>query len=244
MEQRRKEEEQRQMEREAAYEKLIQATVPGTRYIGTISHENERQRLRLVFTEQKDLLATEHREFTIRVEASNPDNPKHKQTFTGQLIFDPKPESGGVVYPLLLSPIGDQDIDECWSFYTRGKGPLKLRLSDIGLEGEARIGWQSQQYTIRLQRESGESTADSPRQTPSATQGSSSDTTQDEDDKASAQSLLKIAKMYRGGGNLAEERDKLVELVERYPETQIAAQAKERNAQIDRQREGENKAPE
>jgi flagellar biosynthesis GTPase FlhF len=50
MEQRKKEEEQLRKEAEASRQKLIQATAAGTRYIGTITHGDEVQRLRLVFT--------------------------------------------------------------------------------------------------------------------------------------------------------------------------------------------------
>jgi hypothetical protein len=149
-EQRKIEEEQRKKEEEEFRQKLILATAPGTRYIGTISHGDERQRLRLVFTEQKH--------FLIRAEASNPDIPTEKQTFTGELVFDPKPEKGkpDVAYPIVLSPIGEQDFSsyplefrtKVWNFY-RYEGSLKLRLTDIGLEGEAHI-WSN--YIIRLQR--------------------------------------------------------------------------------------------
>ena len=150
MEQRKKEEEERQKEDEAARQKLILATVPGTRYVGTISYRDQRQRLRLVFTEQKN--------FLIRAEASNPDRPKEKQTFVGELVFKPQPESdrSGVAYPIVLSPVGKQDFPyetfhgEVWAFYERGEGSLKLLLTDTGLEGEAHMGYD---YTIRLQRE-------------------------------------------------------------------------------------------
>jgi hypothetical protein len=152
MEQRKKEEEERRKEEAAAEaearQKLILATVAGTRYIGTLSYEGQRQRLRFVFTEQKG--------FVIRAEASNPDKPQQKQTFTGDLVFNPPPEKDGSVYPIIMSPIeGIGDEWEVWSFYRRGRtGSLKLRLTDTGLEGEAHTMWLAgADYTIRLQRE-------------------------------------------------------------------------------------------
>lgn len=152
MAQRKKEDEQRQKEQEAVVQKLILATVPATRYIGTLSIHDERQRIRLVFTEQK--------EFLIRAEVSNPDNAKAKQTFTGELVTDSKTEKAGTaVYPILMSPVGEGP-QNLWNvlgnpfgyFYLRGDGHLKLRLTDSGLEGEAQIGG-TDVFTIRLQRE-------------------------------------------------------------------------------------------
>jgi len=147
-EQQKIEEEEQQKEEEEARQKLILATAAGTRYIGTISNKDERQRLRLVFTEQKD--------FLIRAEASNPDRRGEKQTFTGELVFNPKPEKGkpDVAFSIVLSPIGEQVLDYSvvWSFY-RQEGSLKLYLTDIGLEGEAHMGsFGSDDYIIRLQR--------------------------------------------------------------------------------------------
>lgn len=154
-EERKKEEEERQKEAEASRQKLLLATVQGTRYIGTLTCGDQRQRLRLVFTEQKD--------FVIGAEASNPDAPKLKQTFTGELLFDPKPEKDGSVYPIVMSPVGEQNLpSDVWIFYWRG-GSLKLRLTDTGLEGEAHMPYNAARhgfsmqydmdYTIRLQRE-------------------------------------------------------------------------------------------
>lgn len=150
-EKRKIEEEQQRKEEEEARQKLINATAEGTRYIGTISRGDKLQRLRLIFTEQKD--------FLIRAEASNPDRRGVKQTFIGKLVFDPKPEEGkpNVAYPIVLSPIGEQkfkdaDYNEVWNFY-RDLGYLKLYLTDIGLEGEACIGtFGHDDYVIQLQR--------------------------------------------------------------------------------------------
>jgi hypothetical protein len=147
-EQRKIEEEQQKKEEQEARQKLILATAAGTRYIGTITNEDgEVQRLRLVFTEQDGVL--------IRAEASNPDRRGEKQTFTGELVFDPKPEKGrpDTAYPIVMSPIGKQDLDYSvvWGFY-RQEGSLKLYLTDIGLEGKADMGGWGNDYIIRLQR--------------------------------------------------------------------------------------------
>ncbi len=148
-EQRKKEEEQQKKQEEDARQKLILATAPGTRYIGTIKHGGKIQRLRLVFTEQEGVL--------IRAEASNPDRRGEKQKFVGELVFDPQPEKDkpDIAYPIVMSPIGKQDLDgEVWAFY-RCDGSLKLYLTDIGLEGEADMRdslWGEQGYVIHLQR--------------------------------------------------------------------------------------------
>ena len=148
MEQRKKEEEERQKEEAAARQKLILAPVPGTRYIGTITDRDGKvQRLRLVFTEQKD--------FLIRAEVSNPNNPKQKQTFTGELVFNPQPEKeGAVAYPIVMSPVGGHGFGgplfgNNFDYFYKYMGSLKLRLTETGLEGEAYI---SNNFTIRLRR--------------------------------------------------------------------------------------------
>jgi hypothetical protein len=145
---RREKEALQKKEEEEARQKLIDATAAHTYYIGTISHEDERQRLLLTFTEQNGIL--------IRAEARNPDRGE-KQTFIGELIFNPEPEEGNpnVAYPVVLSPIGEQKFknDEVWRFYSR-KGSLKLYLTDIGLEGEAYMegSFSNAPYIVRLQR--------------------------------------------------------------------------------------------
>ena len=153
--------EQRKADEEAIRQKLIQATASNTSYIGTISYREQIQSLRVVFTEQKG--------FLIRAEASNPDRsnmrllamhggwqrefaPQEKQTFVGELDFNPKPENGrpDVAYTIVLSSIGAQDWPiDIWDFYRR-VGSLKLLLTDKGLEGEAQMSYHN--YTIHLQR--------------------------------------------------------------------------------------------
>jgi hypothetical protein len=179
-EQRQKENEQRQKEEEEAHQKLILATAPGTRYIGTITSGDKIQRLWFVFTEQEGTM--------IRAEASNPDKSskmnspiapaprrgaterarttveprggsslapqaQEKQTFVGELVFDPQSEKGrsDIFYTIVLSPVATQDLPyEVWNFY-RNEGSLKLLLTDTGLEGEAKMGWGNI-YTIHLKR--------------------------------------------------------------------------------------------
>jgi len=50
----------------------------------------------------------------------------------------------------------------------------------------------------------------------------------DQDDEDAAGYILKIAKMYRMNGNLTDERDKLEEIIEKYPDTEAAADAAKR----------------
>ncbi len=119
MEQRKKEEEQRQKQRQAAYQKLILATAPKIRYIGTVAYEDRRRRLRLVFTEQKDLLTPNKKEFLISAEVSNPDMPREKQIFTGNLV---QHEIGkAVVYPIVLRSVTkEKATDNTWKFFYWG----------------------------------------------------------------------------------------------------------------------------
>ncbi len=146
-EQQRKDEEQKQKEEEALRQKIMLATVPGTRYIGTIAGGDKRQRLRLVFTEQKG--------FLVRAEASNPDNRACKRVFTGELIFNAKPEGDSqVAYPIKISPaengISGWTQYDCDRIYESAYNySIMLFQTDGGLEGHAGP------FTIRLQRDSG-----------------------------------------------------------------------------------------
>jgi len=140
--QRKIEEEQRQKEEDAAHQKLVLATVPGTRYIGTISYIGKSRRLRLVFGQEKGM---------IEVEASDPDSPGLKRLFGGELLSNPKPGEHGEVYPFLLAPAGrgtgDYHSFPFDSFYGSDGSPLRLRLTDTGLEGD------QGGHVIRLQHE-------------------------------------------------------------------------------------------
>ncbi len=151
-EQRKREDEQRQQEEAAARQELILATRPGTRYSGTITYGDERSRLRLVFTEQKD--------FVIYAEASEPGNTKHKRIFAQvlgeELLFNQIRERDGSIYPIVMRPLGGENTG-LWLASTFGgfyghTYPLKLRLTDTGLEGESEKP-AGGKYTIRLQRE-------------------------------------------------------------------------------------------
>lgn len=133
------------------------ATAPGTRYTGTVSQNDRFQHIRWVFTEQNNLL--------IRAEANNPDRPKTRQVFAGQLVLNPKPEEGSTfgAYSIVMSPVGrgENDPNENPSFgefYDRDNGSLKLRLTEKGLEGEALIS--GDHYTLHLQQ--GDSAASKP----------------------------------------------------------------------------------
>jgi hypothetical protein len=140
-EQRKKDDEQRQQEEAVARQKLILATAFGTRYIGTIKpNEDTIERLRLIFTEQN------LKDFLISAEVSNPTNPKWKRTFSGELRFNPKPgERDNVAYHIVMTGLGGDNYP--WDNIYKLRSPiLKLRLTDIGLEGEC------QGQTIRLQR--------------------------------------------------------------------------------------------
>jgi len=137
--------EQREKEEQAARQKLLQATAPGVSYVGTIAYQNQRQRIRLIFTEQKG--------FLVRAEANNPDKPSERQTFSGELIFNPQPSrrsNDEKPYSIVLSPTAKQnEVSGRWEFYEQ-EGSLKLNLTDNGLEGEADIRYD---YTVRLQKE-------------------------------------------------------------------------------------------
>ena len=121
------------------------ATAVGTRYIGTISYRETVSRLVLEFTEQDD--------FLIRAEARNPDILEEKQVFTGKLIRNPQSESGGDAYPIVMSPVAAKTYygggSDTTAFYYSSVS-LKLRLTDTGLEGEAKPGPYGAVYTIRL----------------------------------------------------------------------------------------------
>jgi hypothetical protein len=145
-EQQRKEEEQRQKAEEAARQKLLLATAPGIRYLGSMTSGDKSQHVRIVFTEQKG--------FLIRAEVTNPDNSKEKRTFTGQLHFPSQPgDTAAIDYPITMNGLpGGTWCSYAVVLVDMGYLPsLKLRLTDKGLEGEAITA--SQASTIRLQRE-------------------------------------------------------------------------------------------
>ena len=128
-----------------ANQTLAQATSQGKHYIGTISYNEERQRILVNFIEQDG--------FLVRAEISNPDNPKQKRVFAGELIANPEMEKG-VAYQIKMNAVGDEsdyyDAGDLYRFYRNEPSALKLRLTDTGLEGEAIFHHNSIKSTIRL----------------------------------------------------------------------------------------------
>lgn len=116
------------------------ATVPGTRYIGTISYIGEFRRLRLVFAQEQSMG---------KVEATDPDRQGVKRSFAGELLSNPQSDKDGETYPIVLAPAGKGTSDGhfLWTHFYGNDSPLKLRLTEKGLEGK------QGEYAIRLQRE-------------------------------------------------------------------------------------------
>ncbi len=141
--------EQTQREEQAAKDRLLRATAPGTRYLGTLTDPSTAvsQRLRLTFTEQQGLL--------VRAEATNPDQPADRRSLSGELVPEAKRIDAPYAtksYPIQLSATGGQQAAAKgrWNFYCH-QGPLSLVPDDQGgLEGEAVI---FQRYVVHLQRE-------------------------------------------------------------------------------------------
>ncbi len=150
-------EDARKAEAEAKRQALILATLPGTRYTGTISMSadggGKLQRINLIFTEQKDPL--------IRADVNNPNDPKQKQSFTGNLTANSSPENNAAAgYPITMSSLSKTHeliADRFKHFYVCEEVLLRLRLTDNGLEGWAEMKsnmWMGREIlTISLQRE-------------------------------------------------------------------------------------------
>ena len=146
--------EQTQREAQALKERLLRATAPGTRYLGTLTnpYTHRTQRLRLSFTEQTGTL--------LRAEVTNPDQPADHRPLTGELVLSSEPANpanpaaAAKVYPVQLSAgaVGKQEtINGRWGLYWGAGGPLRLAPTDEGgLEGEAVI---FQTFGVRLQPE-------------------------------------------------------------------------------------------
>jgi hypothetical protein len=145
-EQRKQAEAQRQQEAAAARQKLVLATVPGARYLGTKTGYNASvQRIRLVFTEQKDAL--------LRAEVINPDDPNEKRMFTGELRFNTKPEKdGAVAYAIVMDGLRTHKPNPNPNSIFDRSLSLKLQLTADGLEGIADAGL-GEQFPLCLQRE-------------------------------------------------------------------------------------------
>lgn len=156
---------QRQQEAAAARQRLVLATVPGARYLGTKTGYNASvQRVCLVFTEQKDV--------RIRAEVNNPDDPNEKRTFTGELRFVNKPpKDGATPYAIVLDGLRIHKANPNRnSIYDRAIS-LRLQLTENGLEGIADAGL-GETFPVRLRRE-GAASATAPS-TPASKLGSDS----------------------------------------------------------------------
>lgn len=155
-EKQRKETEEKRVEEEAVRQKVLVATVPGTRYVGTLSDDRSRQRISLTFTEQKG--------FLIRAEAGNPDAAIQRRDFTGEIVTGPKNANDKrTAHQIMMSPadggynatkdimhkmiIGMTPV-EGFYFTESQNWTVGLDLIDTGLEGTTSGGLK-----IRLQRD-------------------------------------------------------------------------------------------
>ncbi len=136
----------------AARQKLVQATAPGTRYLGTkIGYNASVQRIGLVFTEQKDAL--------LRAEVINPDDPNEKRACSGELRFNARPDpAGATAYPIVMDGLRVQKTHPNRNSIFDRPLTLKLQVTDHGLEGIADAGL-GETFPVRLQREGAASPA-------------------------------------------------------------------------------------
>lgn len=145
-EQRQQAEARRQQDAVAMRQKLVLATVPGARYLGTKTGYNASvQRIRLVFTEQKDAL--------LRAEVINPDDPNEKRMFTGELRFNAKPEKDGTVaYAIVMDGLRIHKSNPNRNSIFDRSLSLKLQLTADGLAGVADAGL-GETFPVRFQHE-------------------------------------------------------------------------------------------
>jgi hypothetical protein len=142
--------EEKRRENEAIQKKLIDATAVGKRYQGVLvqspGSSETRQAVELEFTSQSgtSLSAVIH----------NPDQPAHKQTFTGELVFqtDPNPNrEDNRHYPIMLSPKKVEEyMNDRFRIYFE-KCVVSLELTDHGIEGKAYAADSNSTFAIRLQ---------------------------------------------------------------------------------------------
>ena len=232
LEQRNKEDEQRQEEEAATRQKLILATLPGTAYIGTISFEDQRQSIRVTFTQQDG--------FLVRAELNNPDNRKERQIFAGELIFNAKPEEqSGAIYPIKMTSIQQGKDWSRWILDRVYCGPpvsLKLGLSDAGMEGEVDVGYPwAGVVSIRLQREDKPqipAVPPTPSPTPGPAVSSPTSAPSAIADEEKAAHDLSIAKDYLAFNRYEEARHQLQSVVDNYPATPAADEARKLLKQI------------
>ena len=167
-----REEEEQRRKAEEAYLKIVPATVPGTAYVGTISCNRydivfntvsgtDIQRIRLVFTKQDGR--------SLRADMTNLDQPQRKQTFSGKVVLDAKPEDGGKgPYYIQMKAIGDsfgsdnRDWKTWWSpqpdremalFFADKESTIRLCLTKGGMDGKGKADTSGYQMSVRLTRE-------------------------------------------------------------------------------------------
>ena len=145
-------EERHQQELEAAKKRLLEATVAGTCYVGTLVWEGQRQSIRLTFTGQNG--------FLLNADASNLDNPGHHQSLIGEFVVKPEKKADSkfqAAYSIQLSADGKRSHkDGQWEFFGR-ECRLGLNLGESGFEGEAAAAagpmFGDLKYQVRLKRE-------------------------------------------------------------------------------------------
>lgn len=174
--QREKEKEARLAEDADVCRKTLLSAAPGTRYLGSISHNTEKtvQQILLVFTEQTNS--------SLRFQITNPDKPKRRQTFSGQVVSNLGPLDDGsrpfIIQTKAVSTsfgYDSHDQKNWWSwqsdrlfalFFCDDKATINLRVTDDGMEGLAGYVGFGNVFTIRLKRLQGSahvSGAQSPR---------------------------------------------------------------------------------
>jgi hypothetical protein len=159
--QREKEEEAKVAEEADVRRKTFLSAAPGTRYLGTITHNTEKtvQQILLVFTEQTNS--------ALRFQITNPDNPQRKQTFSGQVVSNLGPLDDGsrpfIIQTKAVSTsfgYDGQDQKNWWSwqpdrlfalFFCDDKATINLRVADDGMEGLGYVGFGNV-FTLRLKR--------------------------------------------------------------------------------------------
>lgn len=140
--------EQKRSEKEVARKRLLDATATGKTYEGFIQGTGNsthiRQAIKLQFTSQSGAL--------VSADIHNPDQPAHRQTLNGELVFEPDSnQSNGDnrQYPILLSPKSTSEytndkLDIYFEQYT-----MKLEIMAQGVEGVAAT--RNHRYALRLQ---------------------------------------------------------------------------------------------
>lgn len=130
-------------ERKVSRDKLLAMTAIGRRYVGIVtSNGGQSQGIAVRFVAQAGFIVT--------AEISNPDQPKQRRKFKGQLVVEPNQAS------IQLSPIGAPNEGEFYETYGSqaisrlyvSDGSVSLSLDGEGLDGRTNIG---NGYTLRLE---------------------------------------------------------------------------------------------